>query len=326
MKKILVIQTASIGDVILATPVLEKLHKFYPEATIDLLVKSGMEGLFHNHPFLHKVIEWNKSRDKYRNFARIFRMIRKQEYDAVINIQRFASTGFLTAFSKAKRRIGFSKNPFSAFFTTSVPHVFRERMHEAERNLQLITALTDGTFVKPKLYPSLTDQAKTATYKSGAYYTISPASLWYTKQYPIEKWLEFISYFPDQARIYLLGSEQDTKLCKEIILKSNHPGCIDLSGKLSFLESASLIKDAWMNFTNDSAPLHLASAMNAPVTVIYCSTVPRFGFSPLSDDSKIVEVGELYCRPCGIHGYSSCPEKHFQCATQIDVNQLIARL
>lgn len=311
---------------ILATPVLEKLHKFYPEATIDLLVKSGMEGLFHNHPFLHKVIEWNKSRDKYRNFARIFRMIRKQEYDAVINIQRFASTGFLTAFTKAKRRIGFSKNPFSAFFTTSVPHVFRERMHEAERNLQLITALTDGTIVKPKLYPSLTDQAKTATYKSGAYYTISPASLWYTKQYPIEKWLEFISYFPDQARIYLLGSEQDTKLCKEIILKSNHPGCIDLSGKLSFLESASLIKDAWMNFTNDSAPLHLASAMNAPVTVIYCSTVPRFGFSPLSDDSKIVEVGELYCRPCGIHGYSSCPEKHFQCATQIDVNQLIARL
>ena len=54
-----------------------------------------------------------------------------------------------------------------------------------------------------------------------------------------------------------------------------------------------LIKDAWMNFTNDSAPLHLASAMNAPVTVIYCSTVPRFGFGPLSDDSKIVEAGNF---------------------------------
>jgi heptosyltransferase-2 len=102
---------------------------------------------------------------------------------------------------------------------------------------------------------------------------------------------------------------------------------MDLAGNLSFLESASLMKDAQMNFTNDSAPMHLASAINAPVTVIYCSTIPRFGFGPLSDDSKIVEIsGELYCRPCGIHGYRSCPEKHFRCATQIDVNQLVARL
>jgi heptosyltransferase-2 len=87
------------------------------------------------------------------------------------------------------------------------------------------------------------------------------------------------------------------------------------------------MKDARMNFTNDSAPMHIASAMNAPVTAIYCSTVPRFGFGPLSDDSRIIEIAnDLYCRPCGIHGYHSCPEKHFNCAFQIDVNQLITRL
>lgn len=212
------------------------------------------------------------------------------------------------------------------FYTTSVPHVFREGIHEVERNLMLIETLTDSSFFKPRLYPSLTDQAKTAAYKSGVYYTISPASLWYTKQYPLKKWVEFISYFPAQTKIYFLGSLNDTMLCKEIIRQSGRPDCIDLSGKLSFLESASLMKDGRMNFTNDSAPMHLASAMNAPVTVIYCSTVPRFGFSPLSDNSKIVETGELYCRPCGIHGYISCPEKHFRCATQINVDQLVARL
>jgi len=169
--------------------------------------------------------------------------------------------------------------------------------------------------------------SKTAAYKSATYYTISPASLWFTKQYPLEKWVEFISYIPAQTKIYFLGSPNDNILCEEIIRRSGHQGCVDLSGKLSFLESASLMKDARMNFTNDSAPMHLASAMNAPVTVIYCSTVPRFGFGPLSDDSKIVEIaGELYCRPCGIHGYRSCPEKHFRCATQIDVDQLISRL
>jgi ADP-heptose:LPS heptosyltransferase len=326
LKKILVIQTASIGDVILTTPVIEKLHRFYPEASLDLLVKTGMESLFRNHPFLHKVIAWNKNHGKYRNFFRIFSMIRKEKYDSVITVQRFALTGFLAAFSGAKIRIGFSKNPFSMFFTTSIPHIFREGMHEVERNLMLTTALTDASMVKPRFYPTATDHAKTAIYKSGGYYTISPASLWFTKQYPMEKWIEFISYIPTQTKIYFLGSSNDTILCEEIILHSGHPGCRDLSGKLSFLESASLMKDARMNFTNDSAPMHLASAMNAPVTVIYCSTVPSFGFGPLSDDSRIVEIGELYCRPCGIHGYRSCPEKHFRCAIQIDVDQLIARL
>jgi len=325
--KILIIQTASIGDVILTTPVIEKLHWFYPEASLDLLVKTGMESLFRNHPFLHKVIPWNKNHGKYRDFFRIFAGIRKEKYDVVITVQRFALTGFLAAFSGAKIRIGFSKNPFSIFFTTAIPHVYRSGMHEVERNLMLTAALTDTTLVKPRLYPSTTDNARTAVYKSGDYYTISPASLWFTKQYPVEKWVEFIGYIPNQCKICFLGSPDDTGLCEEIIRRSGHPGCVDLAGKLSFLESASLMKDARMNFTNDSAPMHLASAINAPVTVIYCSTVPRFGFGPMSDDSRIVEItGELYCRPCGIHGYRSCPEKHFRCATQIDVNQLISRL
>lgn len=311
---------------ILATPVIEKLHRFFPEASIDLLVKTGMEGLFSNHPFLHKLITWDKSHGKYRNFLRILAGIRKERYDAMITVQRFALTGFLTAFSGAKIRIGFSKNPFSLFFTHSIPHLIREGMHEADRNLMLITALTDNTPAKPRLYPTATDNAKTVSYKSGTYYTISPASLWFTKQYPVEKWVEFISYIPSGSKIYLLGSEHDTSLCEDIIRRSGHPGCTNLSGRLTFLESASLMKDAKMNFTNDSAPMHLVSAMNAPVTVVYCSTVPRFGFGPLSDNSKIVEIGELYCRPCGLHGYRACPEKHFRCATQIDVQQLVASL
>jgi heptosyltransferase-2 len=327
LKKILIIQTASIGDVILSTPLIEKLHSFYPKDSIDILVKNGMEGLFINHPFLHNVIVWNKARHKYWHFIKVLAKVRKEKYDRVINVQRFALTGLLTTFSGAKKRIGFSKNPFSMFFTTSIPHVFTKDMHEVKRNLLLIEALTDFFMVKPRLYPSTEDNSKTIGYKSGTYYTISPASLWFTKQYPIEKWVEFIQYFPAETKIYLLGSRNDSTLCKEIIRQSGKLGCIDLSGQLSFLESASLMKDARMNFTNDSAPMHIASAMNAPVTAIYCSTVPRFGFGPLSDDSRIIEIAnDLYCRPCGIHGYHSCPEKHFNCAFQIDVNQLITRL
>jgi heptosyltransferase-2 len=102
---------------------------------------------------------------------------------------------------------------------------------------------------------------------------------------------------------------------------------INLAGKLSLLESAALMKEAQMNFTNDSAPLHLASAVNAPVTVVYCSTTPDFGFGPLSDNSVIVQIQEdLSCRPCGLHGRTSCPEVHFKCAVDINLEALRARI
>ena len=93
-----------------------------------------------------------------------------------------------------------------------------------------------------------------------------------------------------------------------------------LSGELTLLQSAALMKDAQMNYVNDSAPLHIASAMNAPVTAFFCSTVPAFGFTPLSDNSKIVEVKNLECRPCGLHGHKVCPKGNFKCGNEIEMS------
>jgi heptosyltransferase-2 len=70
--------------------------------------------------------------------------------------------------------------------------------------------------------------------------------------------------------------------------------------------------------------MHIASAMNAPVCAVYCSTVPAFGFGPLSDESYIMEIDEpLYCRPCGLHGHRACPEGHFRCAKEIRTERLV---
>jgi len=87
------------------------------------------------------------------------------------------------------------------------------------------------------------------------------------------------------------------------------------------------MRNAMMNYVNDSAPMHFASAMNAPVTAVYCSTFPEFGFGPLSDIRHIVQIEEpLYCRPCGLHGYAACPQKHFRCALDIRTEQLVGAL
>ena len=327
MKKFLIIQTASIGDVILATPLIEKIHHSFRDAVIDFLVKKGMEGLFTEHPIIHELLVWDKSKRKYRNFRDLVPKIRKNRYDIVINIQRFTATGILTVLSGAKTTIGFKKNPLSLFFTKRITHIIGNGMHEVQRNLELFDDTTASGRVRPKLYPTEAATIKIVPYKTAQYYTISPASLWFTKQLPAEKWIEFIKRIDPTFRIYFLGSAQDKSFCDRIIQSSGNPGSVNLAGKLSFLESAALMKDAKMNFTNDSAPMHLASAVNAPVTVIYCSTVPAFGFGPLSDQSHIVETKEqLDCRPCGLHGFSQCPEKHFKCALTISPDQLTARL
>lgn len=328
LNKILVLQTASIGDVILATPVIEQLHKDYPEAKIHFLLKKGIEGVFLKHPFLNEVLIWDKGKNKYSNYLNILKRVRAHQYDLVVNIQRFFTSGLMTALSGARFKAGFDKNPFSYAFTHKVKHVIGSKenpVHEAERNLSLIKSfISGGAKARVKLYPDENDYQALADYAKGKYITIAPASLWFTKQLPAEKWQELIRSIGNTTSVYLLGSKADTTLCEKLVHDSGKANLVNLAGKLSFLQSAALMEKAMMNFVNDSAPMHLASAVNAPVAAIYCSTVTSFGFGPLSDKSVIIETEqELACRPCGLHGKPACPEQHFKCAKTIKLEQFL---
>jgi ADP-heptose:LPS heptosyltransferase len=326
VQKFLVIQTAFIGDVVLATALIEKLHDYFPDAQIDFLVRKGNEALLTNHPYIHEVLVWDKKQHKLTNLWRLIRRIRRTKYDKVINVQRFAATGLLTAFSGAKQTIGFDKNPLSFLFTRKIPHVVSTSgapLHEIDRNQRLIATFTNDQPAKPRLYPSANDLNKVRPYQDRPYITVSPASVWFTKQYPAEKWVSFLCLVPSSYTIYLLGAPTDKDLC-EYIATTGPAAVINLSGQLSFLQSAALMKEAAMNYVNDSAPMHFASAVNAPVTAVYCSTIPAFGFGPLSDEKFIVEIEEpLDCRPCGLHGYRACPRGHFHCAYKIQEAQLL---
>jgi heptosyltransferase-2 len=126
-----------------------------------------------------------------------------------------------------------------------------------------------------------------------------------------------------KGQLFLIGAPSDKAFLDEIISAAEVHGCLNLAGKLSLLESAYLIKNARQTYVNDSAPMHLASAMNAPVTAFFCSTIPAFGFAPLSEKSVVVETqADLNCRPCGLHGFKECPKGHFDCGTGIQLDGL----
>ena len=314
MNQILFIQTAFLGDVILATSPIHEAHRLFPDVKIDVLVKKGNESLLNNNPKIRTVYTFDKQSGKLGEIHRLTKEFRANKYDYVFNFHRFGSSGLITLLSGAKKKYGFKKNPFSFFFTKKFDHPFGNGTHEIQRNLAFLKEFGAHDLVRPELFPSKSDYERVNIYQQSPYYCLAPASVWFTKQLPKEKWVELIKHLGNQNTIYLIGGKQDITLCDEIISFSQSTNCENLAGQLNLLESAALMKSAQRNFVNDSGPLHIASAMNAPVTAFFCSTIPAFGFGPLSEDSIVKDVKELECRPCGIHGHKECPEGHFKCS------------
>ncbi len=329
--KILIIQTAFIGDVILSSSLIESLHEKFPDAQIDFLLRKGNESLLETNPKLTNLWIWNKSRNKFSSLLRLLFKIRHQKYDFVINIQRFFNSGFLTAFSGAKFKVGFHSNPLSFLFSEKVTHqipyqVGSEFKHEIERNFLLAQSafpeLKQATPLPPKIYFNESDaQAISQLDKSKKYFVIAPSSVWYTKQWHISKWIQLIQELREVGIVYLIGAPSDLKYTSEI---PEHQNVINLCGKLSLRQSALLMKNASRVFVNDSAPLHLASSVDAKTTAIFCSTVPEFGYTPLATNSKVIQLQpRLECMPCGLHGHKKCPKGHFDCALKIEINDVL---
>ena len=370
MKQFLVIQTAFLGDAVLVTSIVEKLHAWHPDAQIDLVVRKGNELLFakgqvvggtleraagemadgtyvpgfHEHPFLRRIFIWDKRQGKTRSLFRLIGELRKTRYDHIFNAQRFFSSGLVMLLAHGNEKVGYDKNPLSFLFSRKVKHVIPDPkemrgrapspddpLHEVDRLNALIAHLTDATRPLPKLYPfaGARELAEHVVYKytedEGRYVCIAPSSVWHTKQWPEQKWVELVRSLPPELHVFYIGAPtpNDYSLCKRIADASGR-GEVVIEELLSPLASAALMQGAAMNYVNDSAPLHIASAMNAPVTAVFCSTVPAFGFGPLRANGRIVETTEkLDCRPCGLHGYRACPEGHFRCALGIDVRTVL---
>ena len=328
MRRFLIIQTAFLGDAVLATALLEKLITFHPDAVIDLVVRKGNEGLFDGHPFLNTLHVWDKRSSKTRNLLKLIGELRKAEYDHIINCQRFLSTGLMTVLARGKEKIGYDKNPLSFLFTRKIKHLIGDGRHEVDRLNALIEHLSDGARPMPRLYPtaSMVEEVnahmRTRSDEHTPHVCIAPASVWFAKQWPEQRWIELIRALPAEQRVLLIGAPGDVPLCERIAEAAGRGEV--LAGKLSLLATAALMKSATMNYVNDSAPLHIASAMNAPVTAIFCSTVPAFGFGPLRENGRVVETSEqLDCRPCGLHGHSACPKGHFRCAMGILIEETL---
>lgn len=322
MQEILIVQPAFLGDLILCTAIIEKISAYYPDAKIDVLLRKGYERILSSHPKIRRLLVFDR-KNKRKSLNSLVKELRANPYDLLINLHRHFSAGYLSAFSKANVRVGFRENPWSWTFSKSIKHQWN--LHEIERNQLLIAEWTDEKAALPKLYPQEIDEAVLKTF-SKPYITISPASIWPTKQLPLIYWAHFINQLPDSLDVLIMGGPADSVLCSSLEALLIHPGVRQIAGNYTFMEDLVIMKHASMNYVLDSAPLHMCSAINAPTAAVFCSTSPKFGFGPLADRSFVIEVNKaLKCRPCGAHGKKKCPKRHFHCS-MIQPNQLFQPL
>lgn len=295
------------------TSMVESIAQHLPDSEVHVLVRTEHSSILENNPNIQKVHCINKGQKKYQNLRKMVRAIRAEGFNVVFNCHRFASSGYITLRSGAGVRIGFDKNPMAFGFTARAKHRYEQGLHELDRNHELLRLMwPDITAVGPRLYPSDTNYAKVTAYKEKPYFVLAPASVWFTKQYPIEGWIDLVKKL--DGPVFIIGGPAD-KALGERLYEESDKSVINLVGDLSLLDSVALIDGAKALFANDSAPTHMGTAMNTPTHTMFCSTDESFGFGPKADIAVVhQETSLLDCRPCGIHGKKKCPEGHFLCS------------
>jgi heptosyltransferase II len=291
---------------------------------VDVVCTPAARVLIENHPAVREVIVYDKrGRDRGTLGAmRLAMQLREKHYDAAYLAQGSVRSGAIAFMARIPERVGFVTSAGRWFYTTRIVPI--DNTHHAARLLALGTRdplrMVSNAEIRPRLYPgererlAVDEVLGTNVMSDGPLVVMAPGSVWATKRWPYFPALA--AALPGAARIAIVGTEADRPLALEIAAATEGQA-IDATGRLSLLASAELIGRASLLVTNDSAPLHLASAMNTPTVAVFGPTVPEFGFGPLAERSVVAGHDSLACRPCDRHGPQRCPLGHWRCMREI---------
>jgi len=319
----LVVQTSFLGDTVLTTPLIAHLAERGP---VDVVVTPASAPLLANNPSVREIHVYDK-RGRDRGLVSSLLLsarLRRRRYAAAYLAQGSMRSGALVFGAGVRQRVGFTTSAGRRFYTRRVDYL--EGEHHASRLLRL--ALEPGVepsaeMLRPRLFPGQAERDKVDAmlrqwgWKGESFVALAPGSVWATKKWPHYAALAALV----KARVVIVGSTEDVYLASDI-LRAVGARAIDCAGRLSLLASAELISRAQVLVSNDSAPLHLASAVGTPTVAIFGPTVPEFGFGPLAPRSVVLGVTTLGCRPCDRHGPQRCPLGHWRCMREITARQV----
>ena len=316
----LVIQTAFLGDVVLTTPLLTALAARH--GPVGVVATPAAAALLESHPAVATVIRYDK-RGADRGLVGLWRLghrLRALRYARVVVPHRSWRSAALALLTGAPERIGFADSPPAVTYTRRIRRP--ESGHEVERLL----ALAEGPGIAPPVHLELTAEDRAAADAwlharglGSGFVALAPGSIWGTKRWP--GYAELATVL--DTSIVVVGGPGDEALAETVVAAA--PGrAHSAAGGLSLRASAALIARAAVLVTNDSASLHLATAVGTPIVALFGPTVTAFGFGPRGARDRVVEHASLVCRPCSAHGPMTCPLGHHRCMRELSVESVAA--
>ena len=303
----LVIQTAFLGDVVLTTPLLAALAARH--GPVDVVTTPAAAPLLETHPAVRRVVPYDKrGRDRgWAGLRDLGRRLRAEGYERAYLPHRSLRTAVLALLARIPVRVGFHDGwPF--FYTEARRHPAEG--HEVDRLLAL--AEEPAAAYAPSLHPTPDDERVAGALLSAGgiaegtpFVALAPGSIWGSKRWPY--FSELAGRLVRVMAVVVVGGPEDVGLGEAIV------GAVNACGKLTLRQSAVVIERARVLVTNDSAPLHVATAMGTPIVAVFGPTLPEFGFGPIRSGDVALGVAGLDCRPCSRHGPPRCPLGHHRC-------------
>lgn len=321
----LVIHTAFPGDLVLVTPLLDRLRRDSDLEWLGLCTTPACAPLFAGDPRLDELAVYDKrGADRgWGGFRRIAAQLKACRPDRVICPHRSLRTSALAWLCDAYERVGFASATGSLAYTELI---YDDRgRHEAERNLALAGPRDGQEDTLPTLHDDPAEEARVRHIfeERGLVHPVAmaPASLWATKQWPARHFGRLADLLMEAtpADLVLLGGPDDRPLCEEVAREVHNcrQGRVHLlAGELGLRESYQALRLCRLAVVNDSAPLHLAQAARIPTLAVFGSTVPAFGFGPRGPRDRVLQLS-LDCIPCGIHGRRACPLGTLACLEEL---------
>jgi len=285
IRKILFITQSNIGDIILTIPALCAVHKKYNASKIHIMTSPACVEVFCDFPYVEKTIAYNKFL-ALRKKIELIRKLRKERYDIIVDFRN----SIIPYLAGAKHIVGL------------LDRVDGNRKHKKDvflaklKKLKLDSASVRGDFFISSINQNNVEKIFSTFDRQKPVVVIAAGSKSGLKIMPLEKYSYIVKYLIDNmnANIILVGDEGDKEINTKI--KNENPQAIDLTGKTNLQELTCIIKRSNLLITNDSAPLHIGSIVNAKIIAIFGPTSP-VQYGPSSDCSFVFQRS-FPCVPC----------------------------
>lgn len=298
MKRILLIRFGSLGDVVLTTPVIRALRKTFPDAYIGMLVGDRYADIVSADPRLDEVIPFCREKKSPKEMQRIISLLKKKEFDIIIDLQRKFRSSLLAYLSGADTRIG--KGIFSSI---KIPD--KENKHSVDRNLELLKPLGITEAERnPEIFLSDDDKEFADNYfkaknLSSKHIVIGffPGAAWLPRCWSTEKFAAIGDLAAEKynAGIIIFGGPSESNIV-DSVGKNMKNTAVLMKDKVKIRQLGAMIQKCQLFISNDTGPMHISVAVDTP-------TIGLFGpgnyikFQPIGSKHIIVRH-DLPCSPC----------------------------